>query len=133
MASVHRLIDNAVHGVGDPGGGKASQQGPQLRPRIKKESQQTGHRQKNQRLTHLPPVRPTVVIEKARSHCPTPIRFFSAYAGEAVFYFSSLTMALNTCPRSMKFAKRSKEVLAGDKITTSPGWERASAMDTASW
>ena len=42
-------------------------------------------------------------------------------------------MSLKTLPRSMKFAKRSKDVLAGDRITTSPSPLTSSARATASW
>src|SRR5699024_3521741 len=35
---------------------------------------------------------------------------------------SSLTMALNVCPRWAKFLKWSKEAQAGERITTSPSW-----------
>ena len=48
-------------------------------------------------------------------------------------YFNSWTISLKTRPRSIKLANRSKDVLAGDRITTSPSAARLSASATASW
>ena len=88
-----------------------------------------------QRPPDLGAIRPPVIVEKSGTHSPTSSAFgsYQLMRERLIHYFSSLTIALNTWPRSMKLAKRSKEVLAGDRITTSPGWERASAMATASW
>ena len=74
---VHRLIDDAVHGVGYPGGGKAPQQGPHLGPAVQGKCQQPGYGQQQQRPPDLGAIRPPVIVEKSGTHSPTSSAFGS--------------------------------------------------------
>ena len=74
---VHRLIDDAVHGVGYPRGGKAPQQRPHLCPRVQGKCQQPGYGQQQQRPPDLGAIRPPVIVEKSGTHSPTSSAFGS--------------------------------------------------------
>ena len=89
--------------------------------------------QKRQGPQHPPAVHPPAVEVKSAPdhghHAPFP----PLYAGAAWPYFRAFTRSLKTRPRSMKLANRSKEVLAGDSSTTSPGRAVSRASATADW